>query len=115
MSGYASHDDAFDPKYGDPIPVPIVMATKETLKGYGTIVTDFDATKVEITPWPVKGIDASVESTLIIKCSNQCIEDSHLYLPHNTKVYEKYRHNYLRLNCVPNVGSVDGVNSHTCK
>jgi len=55
MSGYVSYDDALDPKYGDPHPVPIVIATVETLKGYGTIVTDFDATKVEITPWPVKG------------------------------------------------------------
>jgi len=55
MSGYVSYDDALDPKYGDPHPVPIVIATEETLKGYGTIVTDFDATKVEITPWPVKG------------------------------------------------------------
>ncbi|KAH3783220.1 hypothetical protein DPMN_161152 [Dreissena polymorpha] len=55
MSGYADHSDALDPKYGDPFPVPIVMATEETLKGYGTIVTNFDETKVEITPWPVKG------------------------------------------------------------
>lgn len=55
MSGYGNYTDAHDPKYGDPFPVPIVMATKETLKGYGTIVRDFDACKVEITPWPVKG------------------------------------------------------------
>ncbi|XP_052762513.1 uncharacterized protein LOC128205116 [Mya arenaria] len=55
MSGYASYDDALDPKYGEPFPVPVVMATKEALKGYGTIVTTYDETKVEITPWPVKG------------------------------------------------------------
>ena len=55
MSGYASYDDALDPKYGDPHLVPMVTASHETLKGYGTIVTDFDAAKVEITPWPVKG------------------------------------------------------------
>ncbi|WAR17261.1 ALLA-like protein [Mya arenaria] len=52
MSGYASYDDALDPKYGEPFPVPVVMATKEALKGYGTIVTTYDETKVEITPWP---------------------------------------------------------------
>ena len=56
MSGYASYDDALDPKYGDPFPVPIVKATEETLKGYGRIVRDFDKEQVEITPWPVKGL-----------------------------------------------------------
>lgn len=55
MSGYASYEDALDPKYGDPFPVPTVMATEESLKGYGTIVNNFEETKVEITPWPVKG------------------------------------------------------------
>lgn len=55
MSGYASYEDALDPKYGEPFPVPVVMATAETLKGYGVIVTDFENEKVEITPWPVKG------------------------------------------------------------
>lgn len=55
MSGYASYEDALNPKYGDPFPVPVVMATEESLKGYGTIVTDFQNTKVEISPWPVKG------------------------------------------------------------
>jgi hypothetical protein len=51
----ASYDEAHDPKYGDPFPVPIVMATTETLKGYGRIVTDFENEEVEITPWPVQG------------------------------------------------------------
>lgn len=55
MSGYASYDDALNPKYGEPFLVPIIQATEETLKGYGTIVTDFEKTKIEITPWPVKG------------------------------------------------------------
>ena len=54
-SGYADYTDALDSKYGDPFPVPIVVATEETLKGYGTIVREFDNAKVEITPWPVKG------------------------------------------------------------
>jgi hypothetical protein len=58
MSGYASYEDALDPKYGEPFPVPLVTATAETLKGYGTIVTDFENEKVEITPWPVKGLHA---------------------------------------------------------
>ena len=56
MSGYASYDDALDPKYGDPFPVHIVKATEETLKGYGRIVRDFDKEQVEITPWPFKGL-----------------------------------------------------------
>jgi len=55
MSVYECYDDAFDPKYGDPHPVPIVMATKDTLEGYGTIVDDFEDAEVDITPWPVKG------------------------------------------------------------
>ncbi|WAR16012.1 ALLA-like protein [Mya arenaria] len=41
MSDYSNYDDALDPKYGDPFPVPVVMATKETLKGYGTIVASW--------------------------------------------------------------------------
>lgn len=52
---YGNFDDVFDPKYGEPHPVPIVMATDETLKGYGNIVTNFDAEEIDITPWPVKG------------------------------------------------------------
>ncbi|KAK3604361.1 hypothetical protein CHS0354_000921 [Potamilus streckersoni] len=55
MSGYASYDDAFDPKYGTPFEVPIILATEESLKGYGKIVSDFDQEQVEITPWPVSG------------------------------------------------------------
>ena len=55
MSGYASYDDAHDPKYKEPFPVPFVVANEETFKGYGTIIKDFDATKVEITPWPTTG------------------------------------------------------------
>ena len=56
MSGYASYADALDSKYTYPFPVPVVKATEETLKGYGRIVRDFDREKVEITPWPVKGL-----------------------------------------------------------
>lgn len=52
---YGNFDDVFDPKYGDPHPVPIVMANNETLKGFGNIVTDFDSEQIHITPWPVKG------------------------------------------------------------
>ena len=55
-SGYASYTDALNPKYGDPFPVPVVKATEQTLKGYGTTVREFAKEKVEITPWPVKGI-----------------------------------------------------------
>ena len=35
--------------------VPLVIATKDTLKRYGSIVYDFDQTEVEITPWPTRG------------------------------------------------------------
>ncbi|XP_021354447.1 uncharacterized protein LOC110450957 [Mizuhopecten yessoensis] len=55
MSGFACYDDAHDQKYDKPHPVPLVVANKDTLKGYGTIVTDFEKTKVEITPWLVNG------------------------------------------------------------
>ncbi|KAK3088376.1 hypothetical protein FSP39_018433 [Pinctada imbricata] len=55
MSGYATYDDAHDSKYKAPHPVKMVTANKDTLEGYGTIVTDFDATEVEITPWPTSG------------------------------------------------------------
>jgi hypothetical protein len=32
-----------------------VMATEETLAGYGAFVDDFERAKVEIVPWPVRG------------------------------------------------------------
>ncbi|OWF50058.1 uncharacterized protein LOC110450914 [Mizuhopecten yessoensis] len=48
-------DNAHDPKYGEPHKVPIVAATNENIRGYGNLVTDFDAEKVEIVPWPVSG------------------------------------------------------------
>lgn len=50
-----SYEDAHDPKYGEPFPVPIKLATKESVKGYGNLVPDFDKEEVEIVPWPVKG------------------------------------------------------------
>ena len=55
MNGSPSYDDAHDPKYGKPYKVPMVVASDETLKGYGKIVRDFDTEEVEITPWPVSG------------------------------------------------------------
>jgi hypothetical protein len=55
MSGSPSYDDAHDPKYRKPYKVPMVVASDETLKGYGKIVRDFDKEEVEITPWPVSG------------------------------------------------------------
>ncbi|XP_071154080.1 uncharacterized protein [Mytilus edulis] len=55
MSGYASYDEALDPKYGDPYQVSLVVADENSLKGYGKIVTDFEKEEVEITPWPVGG------------------------------------------------------------
>lgn len=55
MSGSPSYDDAHDPKYGDPYKVSMVIADENSLKGYGKIVTDYEKTEVEITPWPVSG------------------------------------------------------------
>ena len=55
MCGSPSYDDAHDPKYRKPYKVPMVVASDETLKGYGKIVRDFDKEEVEITPWPVSG------------------------------------------------------------
>ena len=34
-SGYASYDEALDPKYGDPVSVPLIIATEDSVKGYG--------------------------------------------------------------------------------
>ena len=51
----ANYDDAHDPKYNSPFKVPLVKATPESLKGYGTICTDYDNEIIEITPWPVNG------------------------------------------------------------
>eukprot|EP01135_Chromosphaera_perkinsii_P011361 Nk52_evm6s2391 gene=Nk52_evmTU6s2391 len=56
MSGHASYADALnEDKYGEPHHVPIVIATEESLRGYGRIVRDFDAEEVWITTWPQQG------------------------------------------------------------
>lgn len=39
----------------DPYDVQIVLATEDSLKGYGSIVTDFENVTVEKRPWPVEG------------------------------------------------------------
>ncbi|VDI12781.1 Hypothetical predicted protein [Mytilus galloprovincialis] len=50
-----SLDNNLESKYDDPYQVPIMVANEKNLKGYGTIVTDFEKEKVEIAPWPVSG------------------------------------------------------------
>ncbi|XP_045180251.1 uncharacterized protein LOC123539639 [Mercenaria mercenaria] len=50
----------------DPYKIPIVMATKESLRGYATIVTDFAKVKVEKTPWPVQGWRKARDGTDIL-------------------------------------------------
>ena len=54
-SGYASYDDAHDVKYGEPFPVPLIVANASTLESYGRIVEDFDKEEVWITTWPQLG------------------------------------------------------------
>lgn len=49
-----------------PLNVPIVLATEESLKGFGSIVTDFDKTEVEKRPWPVEGWRKACKDTDII-------------------------------------------------
>ena len=46
MSGYANYDDAHNIKYKDSYNVPLVTATKESLKGYGKPVYSFDEEEV---------------------------------------------------------------------
>jgi hypothetical protein len=40
MSGSPSYDDAHDHKYGEPYKVPMVVASEETLNGYGKILVE---------------------------------------------------------------------------
>lgn len=35
--------------------VPLVEATPETLKGYGSLVNDYEAAEIEIVTWPAQG------------------------------------------------------------
>ena len=35
--------------------LPLVVATPESLQGYGAIVADYESTKVEIVRWPAQG------------------------------------------------------------
>ncbi|MEX2201890.1 MAG: ureidoglycolate lyase [Dongiaceae bacterium] len=37
------------------VEAPLVRATPETLKGYGNLVDEFDAQKIEIVRWPAQG------------------------------------------------------------
>lgn len=37
------------------VPIPIVPATEETIKGYGSLVDDPQQFSIEITRWPAKG------------------------------------------------------------
>jgi hypothetical protein len=39
----------------EPFNVSIALASKKSLQGFGTIVTDFENTRVEKRPWPVEG------------------------------------------------------------
>ena len=40
--------DVNDPKYGDPVDVPLLMATEENVKEYGRLVRDYDKEEVWI-------------------------------------------------------------------
>lgn len=55
MEWNISYDDAHDPKYGNPVQVPIIIANDETLRCYARVVTDFYKEEVIIVPWPVQG------------------------------------------------------------
>ena len=55
MSGYASYEDAHNPKYGEPYDVPLYLATEECLQDYGMVVRDFDKEDVWIETWPQPG------------------------------------------------------------
>jgi len=35
--------------------IPVVIASDETLKGYGRLVKDFQQERVEKKPWPMQG------------------------------------------------------------
>ncbi len=37
------------------IPIPVIKATEETVKGYGCLVSDPDTFDIEITRWPAQG------------------------------------------------------------
>jgi ureidoglycolate lyase len=37
------------------VEAPLVIATPETLQGYGNLVDDYDAQKIEIVRWPAQG------------------------------------------------------------
>lgn len=50
----------------DPHEITIVKATEESLKGYATIVTDFENCQVEKTPWPLTGWRRAKPHTEII-------------------------------------------------
>ena len=54
-TGFASYDDALDPKHGAPHDVPLIIATDESFKDFGRLVHSFDDEEVWITKWPQEG------------------------------------------------------------
>ena len=54
-SSITSYLDAHDPKYGEPHPVPLKIATEENLKEYGRFVDNFENEDVWIVTWPLQG------------------------------------------------------------
>jgi hypothetical protein len=66
MSGYASYDDALDPKYGEPYKVKLVVANEETLKGYGKIDSSWQTTGYVVTTNSIIDCCAFVTSPLTL-------------------------------------------------
>jgi hypothetical protein len=55
-SGYGSYADAHNTKlYGDPVDIPLIVASNETLRDVGHLVSSFDQEEVIIAPWPQQG------------------------------------------------------------
>lgn len=57
------YSDAHDQKYGEPVNIPLVVATNDSLNGYGNLVPDFYKEEVELLKWPVKGKRKLMEGT----------------------------------------------------
>ena len=54
MSGYADYN-GLDLDSTKVIPIPLILATEDSVKGYGNFVFDYEEENVQIVPWKVEG------------------------------------------------------------
>ena len=66
--------DVNDPKYGDPVDVPLIIATEENVKEYGRLVRDYDKEEVWIFVEILVNVNQYLDQYLICYITSQSQE-----------------------------------------